>query len=104
MAELCSGKGKTIRHRHWQWFRMPCPCKQNLFSFFAETLSYRHHVGQCLTGVMHCGFEIDNGLFCVTGKRAQNWICPLLAPVLKLGKCPDADRGNVSFENMNKFF
>src|SRR5262249_9064962 len=55
-----------------------------------------------LARMMHSRFEINHRYACISGKRIENWILPLLLPILQRSKCSYANRNAVPFEDTHK--
>jgi len=81
VTHLRCGQGETVGHRHWQRLRVPGPGQHHAFAGNTEAFANRHHVGHCLTRMMHRGFEIDDRHLGIPGKRFEHRIGAFLWPV-----------------------
>src|SRR5438105_8057488 len=81
---------------------MPGPCQENFLRTFTELLANSHHVGHCLTRMLHRGFKIDDWDLRILSESIQDRIGSLCFPILQSGKRPYANRDTIPAQHAHE--
>src|SRR5713101_4895541 len=81
---------------------MPGPGQQHTLATRPKFFANCHHVGQRLTWMVHCGFEINDRYFGILCKGPEHRIRPLFFPIFQSRKRTHADCSAVATQYPNK--